>query len=410
MPDLSRAVERLVSATTRSSGAGDDDALRSAVDDVLGAFESADAKTAKAALGALEVATAKAEGRGAQVLHLALGALVEGGAPPELAWPAISRRLRETLDGATRFARACVTEANDPVVDDAIASVGAAVAKKRPREAAAWQALASRCLAAVACLTRSRALRKAEQAKGELAEAVFPLEDAVEEVGFLSQALRILDDAPLLLIHPESQRGFRVVVRDVSSNVELYVLLADAIVGDPAAGLVPGTRPDPRAVAALKDPDHAPRKPPQVMVSFNLSAWTALEDDGSLPEADAEHPEHWIWIEGVPADIPELDGERVVLLHDPAVARMLPVESSFAALRPSLVVKKKLSTAEVARLLAAMGAAAARARGPAKAKKKAPPAAKKKAAPAKAKKKGPPAKKKAAPAKAKKKGPPAKKK
>ena len=54
-------------------------------------------KEAKTALGILENGIAKAEGRAAQVLNLALGALVEGGAPPELAWPAASRGLVEAI-------------------------------------------------------------------------------------------------------------------------------------------------------------------------------------------------------------------------------------------------------------------------------------------------------------------------
>ena len=105
MSGVAKAVERLVTAAT--SGAKDA-ALRGAVNDVLESFDASNAKDVKAALGALEAGMAKAEGRAAQVLNLALGALVEGGASADLAWPAASRGLVEALEEATSFARACV--------------------------------------------------------------------------------------------------------------------------------------------------------------------------------------------------------------------------------------------------------------------------------------------------------------
>ncbi|MBX3185545.1 MAG: hypothetical protein KF819_00965 [Labilithrix sp.] len=349
---------RLVESAAGADDGGDDRALRDAVNGVMKAFDPDDAKAAKDALRQLDRGAAKARGRGAQVLHLALGALVEAGAPPEVAWPAVRRGLRETLEGATRFAQACVKASGEELVDEAIAAAGKKAAAKKPADADAWQALASRCLAAVACLTRSRKLRSKEQGSGELAEAVYPLEAAVEEVSFLSQVLAILDDARITVLHPESERGFEVTVRDVSSNLELFVLLTNAIVGDPKKGLIEGQRPDRRAVAALTDPGAAPKKPPAIVAAFNLVAWTGLAADGTLPEADPEDPAHWIWLEGVPADIPAFEGRRVILLQDPADARALAVEASFAALSPEVRVVSKIAPAAVSRMLAKMGKAA----------------------------------------------------
>ncbi len=358
MSDLALSVERLLEATTKT---GNDRALRSAVDRVMKAFDARDTKATRAALRTLAAGAEHADGRAAQVLSLVLGALVEAGASPELAWPAASRNLPQALEAATRFARACVKASGEPLVDEAIAASGAAVSAKKPRDAAAWKMLSARCLSAVACLTRSRKLRKQEQASGVLAEAVYPLEAAVEEVSFLSQVLAILDDEPVLVLHPESRRGYRVVMRDISSNLELFVLLTDAIVGDPKKGLLDGARPDPRAVAALKDPASTPKKPPTVQVTFNLASFHALAADGTLPDADPDDTEHWIWLEGVPAHIPVFRGERVILLQDPPVARMMIVEPSFTALAPAVRLKAKLPPAEVDRLLVAMGKATKRA-------------------------------------------------
>lgn len=357
MAGLAKAVERLVASAT--SG-GRDAALRAAVDEVLESFDANDTKEAKTALAILEGGIAKAEGRAAQVLNLALGALVEGGAPPELAWPAASRGLVQALDDATIFARACVEKSGVEVVNDAIAEAGAAVAKKHPRAAAAWVSLASRCLAAVACLTRSKKLREREHASGTLAEAVYSLEEAVEEVSFLSQALRILDGT-IVVVHPETQRAFRLAVSDLCSNVELYVLATEALI---EAGKIEGTRPDPRAVAVLRDPENLPKKPPTVVTALHLSPFPGVEE---------------LWMEGSPYDLPVVGGERVVVIEDSDHAHVVPVEPSFPALRPVVTIQGELAKPAVSKLLAAMKTAAAKKTKKAASKSKSKPKAKAKA-------------------------------
>jgi hypothetical protein len=380
MSDLAPAVERLVEIALKG---GKDKELGPAVHAVMEAFDEGDPRDTKAALRKLDAGLVKATGRGAQVLHLALGALVEAGAPPELAWPAVARGLPAILIGAARYAEACVDAADQPGIDEAIRLAGAGVAKKRPRDAEAFQALASRCLAAVACLSRSSKLRKKARASKELVDAVYPLDEAVEEVTFLSQVVRMLDDAPILVLHPASRRGFRAVAHEVTSNLELFVLLTDQIVGDPTKGFIKGRRPNARAVAALKDPDSAPKTAPEIPVPFNLVAWTGLASDGALPPATDRNHEHWVWLEGVPADIPLFQGERVILLQPNIMARTVEVEPSFSALAPEVRLKGKVSGAEVDRLLAKMGKAAAKAaaaKAPKAAAERAPTAPKKRAA------------------------------
>ncbi len=356
MTDLASAVDKLVE--TAMSGAKGK-ALQKAVGGVVDAFDASDPKAARAALKKLDASIEGAEGHASQVLQLTIGALVEAGAPADAAWPSISRELEAALDGATRFALACAQAAKTQHVETALEKAGAKIAKKMPDEAAAWQALPSRCLAAVACVTRSAKVRAAAR-KQALLEVAFPLEDAVDEVGFLTQALRVLDDEPLLVLHPDLGRGYRVRVSEIGWNAELFVLLSDALIGDPKKGGLPGVRFDRRAVAALSG-DAEPPKGTALVAPFNFVAWTGLSPDGSLPPA-AEIEEHWIWLEGVPADIPEHGGERVVLLQDPPYARMLPTERTFEALRPKVKVVEKLPAATVKKLLVKLGKAAQKAK------------------------------------------------
>lgn len=354
MTDLASAVDKLVE--TAMSGAKGK-SLQKAVAGVVDAFDASDAKAARTALKKLDASIEGAEGHASQVLQLTIGALVEAGAPPDAAWPSVSRELEAALDGGTRFVVACAEAAKTQHVETALAKAGAKIAKKMPDEAAAWQALPSRCLAAVACVTRSAKVRAAAR-KQALLEVAFPLEDAVDEVGFLTQALRVLDDAPVLVLHPDLGRGFRVSMSEIGWNAELFVLLSDALIG--AKGGLPGERFDRRAIAALAG-EGEPPKGTALVAPFNFVAWTGLSPDGTLRPA-AEIEDHWIWLEGVPADIPEHEGERVVLLQDPPYPRMLPTERTFEALRPKVKVEEKLAPAKVTKLLAELGKAAQKAK------------------------------------------------
>jgi len=355
MTDLAHAVDALVETAT--SGAKGKP-LQKAVSAVVDAFDAADAKAARAALKKLDVSLEHSEGHASQVLQLTIGALVEAGAPADAAWPSVARELEAALEGATRFATTCAKTAKTPHVESALAKAGAKVAKKMPDEAAAWQALPSRCLAAVACLTRSKKVRAAARKQG-LAEKAYALEDAVAEVGYLSQALRILDDAAVIVLHPALGRGFRLKASEIGSNAELFVLLVDAILADKKSGL-PGDRFDARAVAALTSDAEAP-KGIALVAPFNFVSWDALAPNGTLPPAQ-EIEDHWLWFEGAPSDIPEHGGVPVILLQDAPYPRMLPLERTFEGLRPVVKVEERLSGQAVKKLLGTLAKSAKRRR------------------------------------------------
>ena len=361
MVALSRAVDGLVAAATSQV---DPRALKGIVEKVLDGFDAAPEAEQDAALRTIGRALGKVDGRGAQILSLALGALVEGGASPELAWPAVSHDLAGLLDRATAFASAVVKHAKDPHVDTAIERSGAAVAKKKPREAEAWKATPSRCLAAVACVTRSKKLRSRVRKNEALQQACWPLSDVVSEIGYLLQALRIVDDETLVVLAPDAARGWRVAVDALASNAELYILLADALVGDPRKGRLAGKRPSEKAVAAVREGTHPPKSASSTNIPFHLVAWKALEADGSLAPPDPDETDHWVWMEGIPADIPlaPRGKERVVLVQDAPYARPIPVAPSFESLRPDVRIVAELSTNQVTRMLLDLGKAAAKTR------------------------------------------------
>ncbi|MFB7783867.1 hypothetical protein ACFC1D_14245 [Streptomyces vinaceus] len=109
----------------------------------------------------------------------------------------------------------------------------------------------------------------------------------------------------------------------------LAYALADALIG---RGLVAGEAPSAEAVARCRDqagmvPTHG---------SFDLVG------------ADGQ----WIWNEGKPADIPVVDGIRLVVLDPPAYRRSWPAGRFFPGMTGELVYDRALEPAESAALLA----------------------------------------------------------
>lgn len=336
--------------------------LGRAFNEAMAVFDPDDTKAVKAAIGHLDAGLAKAkDARAEQILRLAIGVLVERGASAELAWPTAERGLMEAIKTAKKYAQAALDQEDTPSITDAISWAAQPLRDRLPREAAAWDSLKSRALLAIACLSHSPKLRLLTQkTRGDLIEAMASLEDDIEPLLFLRQIMRVLPDQTMLIIHPEQRRGLRVLVTEVTTNMELMVLLHDAVIGDPKKGFIDGRRPNKKALAVLKDPDHGPASA-EVSLPFFWSSWRALRPDGTLPDANDQRPTNWVWFEGVPFEILPFEGERVILLTKPIMPRTMRVEASFEALEPSVTVKQKLSGAEVDKLLLRMGKAAIKA-------------------------------------------------
>jgi hypothetical protein len=365
MSDVVQAVKHLVDKATTG---GKDWELREAIEGVMQAFRPRDAARTKAALAALGKGLTGSQGRAAQVLLLALGALVEAGAPPELAWPPIEHKLAPMIVAAGKFVQECIDRTDLLQLEEAVKLEGEGVKKDFPRDHAAWEVVRSKCMAANACLTRSPKLRAKVARSRSLLDALERadmLENGVDEVQAFSRILRILHDEPLLVIHPEARKGWRFVMRDLSTNVDLYVLLLAHIVGDPQKGLLKAKRPSAKAIATITNPDKAPKGDILLDVPFHTVSWMGLHADATLPDpTTSRETERWVWLEGVPAEIPPFGGERVILLQGPVMKREVEVEVPYDALFPSLKLKRKVAAAEVDRLLAKMAKAASKLRKP----------------------------------------------
>ncbi len=350
-------------ADLASAAAPDRDAVEdayAAAQRMLAELETADAAARQRALAQLADVLPKAALGCAGVVALACGALVENGGDPDRPLDGVLGRLPEALAGATAFADACRDHAKTAPPDDEdggdpVQRFGDVIAEARPAEAVAWGVLDLIGMAVLAVLSRSPDGRRRARARPELLRQAQALAELHPRAKFLAEMLRVLDDEELLVLHPAAGGGWKVRIRGISDNFQLHTLLADALIGDPEKGLLPGRRPDPRVAAAARD---QPADPAAELAegAFNLLGWQALRPDRTLP-AGQDGTEHWVWNEGAPADIERFDGVRVVLLGPPPYHRTWNADRRFGDMPANLQIVETLTPDAVNRWLGRIAAA-----------------------------------------------------
>ncbi|WP_188191729.1 hypothetical protein [Nonomuraea sp. SYSU D8015] len=280
-------------------------------------------------------------------LGVLCGALAElGGDPAPVAEPLVNE-LSDCLELAGRFAAAWRTATGDeppePVDDDHAwteATAARLTAAPLTREQAveltdAWSFAQMRALPVMSVLQLSPRVRTALPGRERLIAALGTVLDERADLEFLAGLLRVLDDERLIVLHRPSGRGYEVVIGGIGDNFQLHTLLADALSGPAADGLLEGVRPEPAWVrAAVEGP--VERDAPPVRGQFNL--------------VDAYGK--WIWNEGRPADIPRLNGVRVVVLGPPPYERSWSPGRMYPMMRPSMRLRRILPPEEAAAWLA----------------------------------------------------------
>jgi hypothetical protein len=144
-----------------------------------------------------------------------------------------------------------------------------------------------------------REFRDATDLLPALGDAGRALADSVPRAHWLDGLGAVLDDEPLVVLDNATERGYRLTISGVGDNYQLHTLLADRLIGDPGQGLVPGERPTPEWVAA------ATTGSPEVHAGTERRF--RLYDGAGA----------YIYPEGKPADIAQIDGTRVIVLYPP---------------------------------------------------------------------------------------------
>lgn len=312
---------------------------------------------------------------------ISCGSLVEAGGDPEIAGPALLGLLPRVLDGVCEFYDLCYERVEaDPDIaaevarrteedegydldqyiadeswDELAQRFGPFIFKHKPVPVLAHMAQRFYCLGVIAHLSRSKPLRAVARARPELLDKSRAADGAAGHGSFLTDMLRVLDDEPLVVLHPGERKGYEVRISGVADNFQLHTLLAGELIGDPGKGWLNGKKP-PAAVVALARGDGMPTGELHTTGAFNLWNWTGLQPDGTLPTGQ-DGSDHWIWNEGAPADIRPFEGMRVVLLGPPPYPRGWNAGRRFPNMPAEFAVQRVLSFDEVADWLARLAAA-----------------------------------------------------
>ena len=293
----------------------------------------------------------------AEVAARVLGALIESGHDPQPAREPMLNCLRGVLPLCVQLAEAVRPQIGDSPPGLSEYAVGkwlgrranealARTAKKMPEAGEAWQRLQVVWPGAIALLSADPEGR-AEAA--ELQPLVHELLDLHEAAGWLGAMLGVLHEEPYVAIEPATRTAIAGRMSGVVENLQLNALLMDAV---PWTGK---RRISPNALAVARG--EGPQQIKEtITATWELYSYAAFGPDGTLP--DEPDPETRIWDEGMPADIPVIDGHRVIVLRTTSAQRSWPAQRMFPILKASLT-REVLDEDAIERWLAKIGEAAA---------------------------------------------------
>jgi hypothetical protein len=349
---------KLLTIAAESNTAGD--LVRQAAQDFIDAFRGADAGDVAAALGILGKAYALPHTDHLPLVLAAAGFLVEQGADATPLAAPVLEFLRHVTPLAVDFHDACVAQlavgtddrdngddgndaedGNDP--EAAFRAIAGRLQVKMPEAAAAWGALEARYVPVIAVLAASPSARAQSRS---LALSMERLREHNGGAAWLAPMLMVLDGEPILVVEPDTGLGLVGRMSGVSVNFQLHVLLMDVF---PRSNSRSGPRISPKAAAIVRGNVDEQQDDAPITGHWNLHAWTALQATGRLSrDHDPSSSSHWIWNEGVPADIPAFDGHRVVVLGPSSYRRSFFAQRDFRGLRANIDVERLLSPDEVA--------------------------------------------------------------
>jgi hypothetical protein len=252
-------------------------------------------------------------------------------------------RACEAMEGAARFLALHRELLGDPPAPESTSAVpevvdrfaaAAAASAAEPRKLAfAWFASPD-WVQPVLYLSQRADVRAALPQRERLLSAVESIRENLDVANWLHGLLLVLDDAPLIVLHRQSGRGYRVTITGIGNNAQLQTLLAARLIGEPEAGWLPGTPPSPDMTAAADG--SGPMQPPGGIVpQFSL----------------ADLHGAWLPAVGRPADIPLVQGERVIVLDPPSRETWGPGRV-YPLMQPSLRAERQLAPEDAAAWLA----------------------------------------------------------
>ncbi|MFI1097804.1 hypothetical protein [Streptomyces sp. NPDC020917] len=270
------------------------------------------------------------------MLAMAAGFCVERGADPvacaEPILDGVHRDLLDSLEFGRRWtagggAEDELPEPDQKIIDEALLARVGGDTYEATRLALAWCSIQEWQPPALAVLCRSAEVRR------RYASALLPACRELNglerhDLKCLAYALAVLDDEPLVVLHRPTGTGFEIRIGGIGDNFQLHTLLAHVLVG---GGHVPGTPPSPESVRLATDP--APARGRTDVVA--TGAFELLAPDGTR-----------IWNEGLPDDIPVVDGRRLLVLDEPMYQRSWNADRFFPHLAGTAQLTRVLTADE----------------------------------------------------------------
>jgi hypothetical protein len=327
------------------------DLVRRAAQDFIDASRGADAGDVADALAILGKAYALPHTDHLLLTLTVAGSLIERGADARPLVAPLVEFLQRVTPLAIDFHDACVAQLpvdsddqdDDDDPDAAFRQIAPRLRVKMPEASAAWEALEALYVPTIAVLAASPSARA--QCRS-LAPGMERLREYSGGASWLAPMLMVLDDEPILVVEPDTGLGFVGRMSGVSINFQLHVLLMDVF---PSSDSKSSPRISPRTADIVRGNVAEQQDDASMTAQWNLHAWTALQATGRLSrDHDPSSSNHWIWNEGVPADIPTFDGRRVIVLGPPSYSRSFFAQRDFRGLRADIKVERLLSPDEVA--------------------------------------------------------------
>ncbi|MQY06152.1 hypothetical protein [Actinomadura macrotermitis] len=169
----------------------------------------------------------------------------------------------------------------------------------------AWFGMEKYALAAHTMLCRSPELRASVADRADKIRLAGSLAEHTDRWVGVAKLLNVLDGERLLVLDRKSGQGWTVTIGGIGDNFQLHMLLGGALIGRP--GGMPG-EPVPADIVAYFTDTDVPEPPP-----VTQSPWRLTDAHGGQ-----------IFNEGVPADIPAVNGTRVVVLDPPPYTHSFP--------------------------------------------------------------------------------------
>lgn len=320
--DFHRACDDLVQAAIN-----DNPAFSDLLPQVMGMSQQVGPADLSTALPRIAEGLAKAQPSLGGWLSVLSGSWVENGASPEAIGLPLVERATEVFTEAVVFARAWndATGSTPPDMQDDAPSqeiVDVLIPKLGEGSVSAmlaWFSIPQFALAMTTVLQKSAMVRGAVQDRERRADLAGELAEYHPHMSYVQGLLRVLESERLLVLDRASKRGWTVLIAGIGDNFQLHVLLGGALLGRP--GCMPGEPLPAEWVAWFTDQD------PEGRPIIN-SPWNLVDGHGA-----------WIYNEGVPADIPAINGTRVVVLDPPSYGRSFPAGRRFPMMDATLTIE-----------------------------------------------------------------------